>query len=45
VPAIRYPTVAKDSARLRITISAAHEEAQLRALGAAIKRVAKKKLR
>ena len=44
VPAIRYPTVAKDSARLRITISAAHEEAQLRALGAAIKRVAKKKL-
>jgi len=45
VPAIRYPTVAKDSARLRITISAAHGEAQLRALGAAIKRVAKKKLR
>ena len=44
VPAIRYPTVAKGSARLRITISAAHEEAQLRALGAAIKRVAKKKL-
>jgi 8-amino-7-oxononanoate synthase len=44
VPAIRYPTVAKGSARLRITISAAHEEAQLRALGAAIKRVAKKRL-
>jgi 8-amino-7-oxononanoate synthase len=45
VPAIRYPTVAKGSARLRITVSAAHEEVQLRSLGAAIKRVAKKKLR
>jgi 8-amino-7-oxononanoate synthase len=44
VPAIRYPTVAKGSARLRITVSAAHEEVQLRSLGAAIKRVAKKKL-
>jgi len=44
VPAIRYPTVAKGSARLRVTVSAAHEEVQLRSLGAAIKRVAKKKL-
>ena len=45
VPAIRYPTVAKGSARLRVTVSAAHEEAELRSLGAAIKRIAKKKLR
>jgi 8-amino-7-oxononanoate synthase len=44
-PAIRYPTVAKGSARLRVTVSAAHEEAELRSLGAAIKRIAKKKLR
>jgi 8-amino-7-oxononanoate synthase len=44
VPAIRYPTVAKGSARLRVTVSAAHEEVQLRSLGATIKQVAKKKL-
>ena len=44
VPAIRYPTVAKGSARLRVTVSAAHEEAELRSLGAAVKRIAKKKL-
>ena len=39
VPAIRYPTVAKGSARLRITVTASHEEDQIRALCEAIKRL------
>jgi 7-keto-8-aminopelargonate synthetase-like enzyme len=39
VPAIRYPTVAKGAARLRITVTAAHEEAQIRALCETIKRL------
>jgi 8-amino-7-oxononanoate synthase len=41
VPAIRYPTVAKRAARLRITVSAAHQEQQLRSLAEAIKRLPK----
>jgi 8-amino-7-oxononanoate synthase len=35
VPAIRYPTVAKGSARLRITVTAAHTQDQIDALGEA----------
>ena len=38
VPAIRYPTVAKGSARLRITVTAVHQEDQIRSLCQAIKR-------
>jgi 7-keto-8-aminopelargonate synthetase-like enzyme len=38
VPAVRYPAVAKGAARLRITVSAAHEEAQIEALCETIKR-------
>jgi len=39
VPAIRYPTVAKGSARLRITVTAAHKEDQIRSLCQMIKRL------
>jgi 7-keto-8-aminopelargonate synthetase-like enzyme len=39
VPAIRYPTVAKGAVRLRITVTAAHEEAQIQALCKAMKRL------
>ncbi|CAN5620102.1 8-amino-7-oxononanoate synthase [soil metagenome] len=41
VPAIRYPTVAKGAARLRITISAAHSALQIASLGEALGRLAK----
>jgi 8-amino-7-oxononanoate synthase len=43
VPAIRYPTVAKESARLRITVTASHEENQIRGLCEAIERLAAKR--
>jgi 8-amino-7-oxononanoate synthase len=41
VPAIRYPTVAKGAARLRITVTAVHQEAQIRALCEAISKMTK----
>jgi glycine C-acetyltransferase/8-amino-7-oxononanoate synthase len=39
VPAIRYPSVAKGAARLRITVTAAHEAAQIRGLCEAIRKM------
>jgi 8-amino-7-oxononanoate synthase len=44
VPAIRYPTVAKGAARLRITLTAAHKAEQVRALANEIKKLASAKL-
>ncbi|MBA2432618.1 MAG: 8-amino-7-oxononanoate synthase [Chthoniobacterales bacterium] len=39
VPAIRYPTVAKGAARLRITVTAANAEPQILALAEAVNRL------
>jgi len=39
VPAIRYPTVAKGAARLRVTVTASHTESQIHALVEAIHRL------
>jgi 8-amino-7-oxononanoate synthase len=39
VPAIRYPSVARGTARLRITLTAVHTESQIRALVDAIRRL------
>jgi 8-amino-7-oxononanoate synthase len=40
IPAIRYPTVARGQARLRLTLSAAHTEADIAQLVAALKPLA-----
>jgi 8-amino-7-oxononanoate synthase len=40
VPAIRYPTVARGSARVRITVTADHDDAQISALCEALSRLA-----
>lgn len=39
-PAIRYPTVAKGTARLRLTVTARHQPEQIMALGRAIRELA-----
>jgi 8-amino-7-oxononanoate synthase len=39
VPAIRYPTVARGQARLRVTLSAAHSGEQIEALAAALRKI------
>jgi 7-keto-8-aminopelargonate synthetase-like enzyme len=37
VPAIRFPTVARDAARLRVTMTARHTPEQIRTLCAALR--------
>ncbi|MFV1994817.1 MAG: aminotransferase class I/II-fold pyridoxal phosphate-dependent enzyme, partial [Verrucomicrobiales bacterium] len=39
VPAIRYPTVARGSARLRIALSANHDRAQIETLATALRKI------
>jgi len=43
VPAIRYPTVARGTARLRITLTATHSELEVRQLAAALASIANSK--
>jgi 7-keto-8-aminopelargonate synthetase-like enzyme len=42
VPAIRYPTVARGAARLRVTLTAAHAEAEVTDLAQRLEPVAAK---
>jgi 7-keto-8-aminopelargonate synthetase-like enzyme len=43
VPAIRYPTVARGQARLRITLSAAHDEGQIEQLAGVLGKMVQEK--